>query len=75
MVYKKANRQLNLCHNARESVRLFILQVKIIITRMFLQLPQTYEFVKGDTNSWNMTEGEEILKFGRKIKLPLLITF
>ena len=33
-----------------------------------MQLPQIYEFVKGGTNSQNINESEEILKFGLIIR-------
>ena len=57
------NRQLSLCHTARKSAVLLILQVNKMITRTFFQLPQIYVFVKGGTNSQNINEGEEILNF------------
>ena len=45
------------------------LQVNKIITRTFLQLPQIYEFVERGTNSQNINESEEILKFGKIIRV------
>ena len=63
MIRSRGLEELSLCHNARKPAVLLILQVNKIITRTFLQLPQILRVVNGGTNSQNMNEGKEILKF------------